>query len=62
MTDDLSGFMPLKPILITPSGAFVSVVTADKILEWIDNNPDADIPAPLRNLTDDSNPVLVVIE
>ncbi|MCI9043411.1 MAG: 6-bladed beta-propeller [Muribaculaceae bacterium] len=62
VTDDLSGFMPLKPILITPSGAFVSVVTADKILEWIDNNPDADIPAPLRNLTDDSNPVLVVIE
>ena len=63
--DDLTGFMPFKPLTISPSGEFFSLIEAYEIIEWIENHPDtknnARLPF-LKDFTDDMNPVIVLIE
>jgi hypothetical protein len=63
--DDLTGFMPFIPFSISTSGEFVSFLEAFSILEWLEEHPEAKnsnwLPF-LKNLTDDMNPVIVLID
>lgn len=59
--DDLSGFMPLKPLLVTPDGAVIAMLTAEQILDWMEEHPEAALPESLAGLEAEDNPVIVVI-
>jgi hypothetical protein len=63
--DDLTGFIPFKPLAISTSGEFVSLIEADDILEWMEKHPgikNNDKLPFLNELTEDMNPVIVVVE
>lgn len=59
--DDLTGFMPFQPVLATPNGELIGVLTIDDINDWMDAHPDAKLPAELENLAEDANPVCVIL-
>ena len=63
--DDLTGFMPFKPLSISSSGEFVSLIEAFKIMEWIEEHPEAknnEKLSFLKDFNDDMNPVIVLVE
>lgn len=65
LTDDLTGFMPLTLHTHTTQGEFAAVLETPDIMEWLEEHPDTKLEgslAPLKNLTDDDNPVVVIIE
>ena len=63
--DDINGFMPFVPLGISASGEFVSIVEVYKILEWLEEHPEArnneKLPF-LKNLDEDSNPIVILVE
>ena len=63
--DDLTRFMPFKPLSMSTSGEFVSYLEAFHILDWLDEHPEAknnEALSFLKNLEEDMNPVVVLIE
>ena len=63
--DDLTGFIPFKPLMISSSGEFISLIEAGDILEWIEKHPginNGDKLTFLNELTEDMNPVIVLVE
>jgi hypothetical protein len=63
--DDLTQFMPFIPLGISTSGEFVSIVEAYKILEWMEEHPEAknnDKLSFIKDLNEESNPVVILIE
>lgn len=64
--DDLNGFLPLQPSFATPSGEFAQLVPASSIFEWFEEHGgQADWPEEikaLRNLTEEDNPVVILME
>lgn len=61
ITDDLSGFMPFIPNMVTPTGEIVGYLTMEEIEEWLEDNPEVERPAWLNGVKSDDNPVLVII-
>ncbi len=59
--DDLSGFMPFYPVASDGQGRFFGVITVDDIDKWLEANPGAEVPEPLRNLAPDANPICVMV-
>ncbi|MDL2305557.1 DUF4934 domain-containing protein [Bacteroides sp. OttesenSCG-928-D19] len=63
--DDLTSFMPFKPLEISTSGEFVSLIEADQITEWLEKHPEAEknekLPF-LKNFNEEMNPVIVLVE
>lgn len=59
--DDLEGFMPFNPVVTTPNGDLIGIITVEDISRWTEEHPDAKLPASLQNLADDANPVVVVV-
>jgi len=63
--DDLSSFMPFQPQLIGTSGEYAGIIEASKALEWAEEHPD-NLEQPqlkfLKELNDDMNPVIVLVE
>ena len=63
--DDLTGFMPFKPLSMSTSGEFVSLIEAIDIIEWTEEHPEAKNNSGLsflKNFNDDMNPVIVLVE
>jgi len=64
-TDDLTGFAPFHPISSTKKGGFVGVLKIEDIQEWLEEHPEVKLEgtlAPLKDLADDANPVVVIVE
>ena len=63
--DDLTRFMPFIPLGMSTAGEFVSYVDAYKIMEWLEKHPEAkdnDKLGFLKELNEDMNPVVILIE
>lgn len=64
-TDDLTGFIPFRPITHTEKGEFVGILKVEDIQEWLEEHPEVKLEgalAPLKNLPFESNPVVVIVE
>ena len=65
INDDLTHFMPLISFSMSTSGEFVSIVESYKIMEWLEEHPEAknnDKLSFLKDLDDEMNPVVVLVE
>jgi hypothetical protein len=63
--DDLTGFMPFTPSGMSTAGEFVSIVEAGDIMEWLEKHPEAISNKSLsflKELDEDMNPVIILIE
>lgn len=63
ITDDLTGFMPFRPKTCSMQGEYGMIVEAGSVLDWLEENPEAaenEQLAALKNLTEDSNPVVII--
>ena len=63
--DDLTQFMPFTPFGISTAGEFVSYVEAYKAIEWLEKHPEAknnDKLSFLKNLDEEMNPVIILVE
>ena len=64
-TDDLTNFIPFRPIVHTEKGEFVGILKVEQIQEWLEEHPDFKLEgalAPLKDLKFDNNPVVVIVE
>ena len=63
--DDLTHFMPFTPLSMSTSGEFVSLVQVWDIMEWLEKHPEAKnnekLPF-LKDLDEDMNPIVILIE
>lgn len=65
ITDDLTNFMPFHPKTCSAQGEYAVIIGADEVLGWIEENPEAaqnEKLACLKELTEDSNPVVVITQ
>ena len=53
--------MPFNPIVTTPDGRLIGMITIEDIYRWTEEHPDAKLPASLQGLPDDANPIMVVV-
>ena len=63
--DDLTQFMPFTPLGMSTSGEFVSIIQVENIIEWLEKHPEAKNNAQLpflKNLDEEMNPIVVLIE
>ena len=63
--DDLIDFMPFNPFEMSTSGEFVSFIDAFVIKEWAEKHPETknnEKLSFLKDLNDDMNPVIVLVE
>jgi len=63
--DDLMHFVSFKPLGISTSGEFVSIIEIWEIIEWLEKHPESlnnDNLSFLRNLKEDDNPIVILIE
>lgn len=63
ITDDLTGFLPFRPKTFNAQGEYGMIVEAGAVMGWLEENPEAADNgklAALKELTDDSNPVVVI--
>ena len=63
--DDLTRFMPFTPSGISTAGEFVSLVEAWKVMEWLEEHPEAmnnENLSFLKELDDEMNPILILVE
>ena len=64
-TDDLTNFIPFRPIVHTEKGEFVGILKVEQIQEWLEEHPEVKLEgalAPLKDLAFDANPVVVIVE
>lgn len=64
-TDDLTNFIPFRPIVHTEKGEFAGILKIEQIQEWLEDHPDTKLEgalAPLKDLKFDDNPVVVIVE
>ena len=59
--DDLTGFISFYPITALPDGRLVGLITMDDIDKYLEENPDAKVPAEIAELEEDANPILVIV-
>ncbi|MDR2232170.1 MAG: DUF4934 domain-containing protein [Tannerella sp.] len=63
--DDLTGFIPFKPLGVSTTGEFVSLVESWKVMEWLEKHPEAQSNENLsflRGMNAEMNPVVILIE
>lgn len=63
--DDVNGFMPFKPSTCSTQGEYAQIVETGSVLDWLDEHPEAKdkaVFAPLLELGEDDNPVVVLVE
>ena len=64
-TDDLANFMPFHPEDFTPKGEYIGALNIWDIQKWLEEHPEVKLEgalAPLKDLADDANPVVVIVE
>ena len=65
ISDNLTGFLAFNPIAMSTAGEFVGLIEATHALEWMEEHPDTETGkefAFLKSLTDDMNPIVVLVE
>ena len=63
--DDLTYFMPFNPLGISASGEFVSLVEAWRVMEWMEEHPEAmnnENLSFLKELDEEMNPIVILVE
>ncbi len=63
--DNLTNFMPFNPLSISTSGEFASLIETGDIIEWLEEHPEAKENKKLtflKDVNDDMNPVIVLVE
>ncbi|MDD2952810.1 MAG: hypothetical protein PHC95_06575 [Parabacteroides sp.] len=64
--DDLNGFLPLQPTFASPAGAFAQIVPAASVVSWFEEHSGRkDWPEEIKRLetlTEEDNPVVVIME
>ena len=63
--DDLTHFMPFIPLSMSTSGEFVSLVQVWDVMEWLEKHPEAkdhEKLSFLKELDEDMNPIVILIE
>ena len=63
--DDLTNFIPFNPIGMSTTGEFISLVDAYNCMEWLEKHPDERNNEKLsfiRELNEDMNPIVILIE
>lgn len=63
--DDLTHFMPFTPSFLNEKGECASLVQAADILTWLEEHPEVKIEKELgvlKNLNEESNPVVVLVK
>lgn len=60
--DDIEGFMPFNPVIAAPDGTLIGILTVDDIDKYLEKNPGAELPASLKGLEPDANPILVFVK
>lgn len=63
ITDDLTGFQSFHPRACSSQGEYAAIVGADKMLDWVEEHPEAKEQtefASFGELTEDSNPVIIL--
>ena len=63
--DDLAHFIPFKPLGISTSGEFVSLVEVWEVMEWLEKHPEAKNNTNLsflKDLDEEDNPIVILIE
>jgi hypothetical protein len=63
ITDDLLGLLPFIPSTVSRQGEFAQLINADKVMEWLDNHPEAKEQTALtllKSLTEDDNPIVII--
>lgn len=63
-TDDINGFRPFLPTTCGTQGEYAQMVQAVTVLNWLDKHPEAkENPAlaPLFNLGEEDNPVVILV-
>ncbi|MBQ2923522.1 MAG: hypothetical protein IJE60_10645, partial [Tyzzerella sp.] len=64
-TDDLTQFIPFKPLTHSAQGEFAGALNIEDIQKWTEEHPEVKLEgalAPLKDLADDANPVVVIVE
>lgn len=64
-TDDVNGFLPFKPNTCSAQGEYVQIVDVGDVLDWLDEHPevkDNQALAPLLELNEEDNPVIVLVQ
>ena len=66
ITDDMNGFLPLQPGAISASGEFTTILPAEDVISWFEENAaKTDIPAEvaaLKRVGEEDNPVVAIME
>ena len=63
--DDLTNFMPFNPLGMSTVGEFVSIVDAYEVMEWLEKHPEEQNNKKLsflKELNEDMNPIVILIE
>lgn len=63
--DDITHFLPFKPLGMSTSGEFISLIEAWKAIEWLNKHPAAKNDQNLsflKTLDGDMNPIVILIE
>jgi len=61
--DDLTHFMPLHPLTVSPSGEYGGMIQAFDVVEWFDDNKNISPEIEhLKSIDEEDNPVIVLIE
>jgi hypothetical protein len=63
--DDLTHFMPFKPLGMSTSGEFVSLVEVWEVMDWLEKHPEAKNNKNLsflKDLDEEMNPIVILIE
>ena len=63
--DDLMNFMPFNPMGMSTSGEFTSLVDVNVLMEWLEKHPEKlnnEKLSFIRELNDDMNPIVILIE
>ena len=63
--DDINGFRPFLPTTCGTQGEYAQIVQAVTVLNWLDKHPEAkdnSALAPLFNLDEEDNPVIILVE
>ena len=61
--DDLTGFMAFHPKACSAQGEYGMIIDAGEVMTWLEENPEAaenEKLSALKELTDDSNPVVII--
>ena len=63
--DDVNGFMPFHPSACGTAGEYAQIVEAVDVLTWLDEHPEAkqnEAFAPLIRMSEDDNPVVILVD